>query len=90
MTEIGNRVPEALQDQFKGILDSNAIVPSLSHYVKYAKILSSLLVEILSNMSTAFLMPGEQEIFLRPLTTCIDSSIIPCKTEIDYSTNTHC
>lgn len=32
--ELGERVPEAIQDQFKGILESNVIIPSLSHYVR--------------------------------------------------------
>ena len=33
-SELGERVPEAVQDQFKGILDSNVMIPSLSHYVR--------------------------------------------------------
>ena len=32
--ELGERVPEAIQDQFKGILESNVMIPSLSHYVR--------------------------------------------------------
>jgi hypothetical protein len=32
--ELGNRVPETLQEQFKEVLDGDVMIPSLSHYVK--------------------------------------------------------
>lgn len=36
--ELGNRVPETLQQQFEEILGGDVMIPSLSHYVKYGYI----------------------------------------------------
>lgn len=36
--ELGNRVPETLQQQFEEVLEGDVMIPSLSHYVKYGYI----------------------------------------------------
>jgi hypothetical protein len=36
--ELGDRVPETIQQKFEEILDGDIMIPSLSHYVRYGYI----------------------------------------------------
>jgi anaphase-promoting complex subunit 5 len=35
MQKMGTRIPESVRDQFSSVLNSNIMIPSLSHYVKF-------------------------------------------------------
>jgi hypothetical protein len=86
--ELGNRVPDTVQDQFRAILDSNVMIPSLSHYVRYGyHFLKALFLVLLLMELLVFSKPGEQEIIRRLSTIYIASLIILCKIGIDLSIN---
>ena len=36
IAEFGTRIPAEVNDKFKSLLDDSIMIPSLSHYLKYA------------------------------------------------------
>lgn len=79
-----------VQNQFKGVLDSNVLTPSLSHYVRCVMWLIAYIASAGLTIVPVSSMHGELGIIQRPLIIFIDSLITQCKTETVSSINMRC